>query len=203
MQLWLEPPRCPGESQLRLLFQSFETLHVTEKNPEMGGGSRSHGGLLSCWDARLCTALFLPTSPAVGSFLPYFHQPDRFSSSLFLWLLSLFPYPSAFQLCQVWVLNRYLWDHMLWLLTCPHPSGSILHGWSQIFSWLLFLLTDFLPNRTALPLPPLSIFLWYHSETLRSLRVRGPSHCEIDHIDSVTERHLSDPSCERMPIVMA
>lgn len=113
-------------------------LALTEKNPECVK-VRSHGGLLSCWDAGLSTALSLSTSPAVGSFLPYFHQPDHFSS-LFLCLLSLFPYPSAFQLCQVWLLNCYIWDHMLWSLThlstsfWRHPPWLIVDLFTAAFS---------------------------------------------------------------------
>lgn len=168
VQLWLEPSRYQGESWLHLRFQSLENvLHLPERNLKQMRGLHLTE---VTWAAGMLSSV-LPPVASSKSPLPGPSSPSGTSPSLLqsVTLLLLFgplspPLPSslsAFQLSEGWLLYLYLWDHMLWPVAPPpsraHHSGSNSLDWSQLFSYLLVLLIDFLPNRTAfLPSPSTS-----------------------------------------------
>lgn len=105
------------------------------------------------------------------------------------------PIPSAFQIFTSEITCFGLLTHLptsFW----RQPPWLILALFTP-----LFLLTDFLPKRTALPLPPFNIFSDIILRPWGLWRWEALSICEIGHVDFVTERTPSNPSCEKMPAV--
>lgn len=145
------------------IFKALKNLHVTEENPEACGRVRAEEDLLSCWDCwaqhgpvpSSLYVLHVSSCPVLSELILSTHVlPYSLVTPLLPCFLSPLPppIPSAFQIFTSEITCFGLLTHLptsFW----RQPPWLILALFTP-----LFLLTDFLPKRTALPLPPFNIF---------------------------------------------